>query len=54
VVVLLILIVVVTAVSAGLFVEMYRRNQPLLGASGLGGLMVAAVLSMVYGALTSI
>jgi len=52
--VLLVLIIVVTAASAGLFVEMYRRGQPLLGAAGLGGLMVAAVLGMVYGALTSI
>jgi len=54
VIVLLVLIIIVTAVSVGLFVEMYRRSLPLLGAAGLGGLMIAAVLGMVYGTLTSI
>jgi hypothetical protein len=51
--VLLVLTVLAVAVSVRLFVEMYRRAEPALGAAGLGGLMVAAVLGMVYGALTS-
>jgi hypothetical protein len=54
VVVLLVLIIIVTVVSAGLFVEMYRRDQPMLGAAGLAGLMIAAVLGSVYGTLVSI
>jgi hypothetical protein len=54
VIVLLVLLTFVTVLSVGLYIEMYRRDQPLLGAAGLGGLMVAAVLGMVYGTLTSI
>jgi hypothetical protein len=42
------------ALSAGLFVEKYRRDRPSLGLAGLGGLMVAAILGVVYGTLTSV
>lgn len=51
--VLLVLTALAAAVSVGLFIEMYRRDEPALGVAGLTGLMVAAVLSMVHGAMAS-
>jgi len=51
--VLLVLTALAAAVSVGLFIEMYRHDEPALGAAGLGGLMVAAVLSIVHGAMAS-
>ena len=45
--------VVCVVAAAGFLALMFRRDQPHLGAVGLAGLMLAGVLSAVYGALAS-
>lgn len=51
--VLLGVVVACVVVGAGFFVTMVRRDQPHLGAIGIAGLLLAGVLSAIYGALTS-
>jgi len=46
-------VVVCVVAAAGFLVVMFRRDRPHLGAVGLAGLMLAGVLSAVYGALAS-
>jgi hypothetical protein len=41
----------VTVTGIALIVQMYRRDQPTIGATGLGALMFAAILAVVYGTL---
>jgi hypothetical protein len=50
---LLIVVIAVTAVGAGLYVEMYRRDQPLLGVAALSTMMVAAIIGSVYAMLAA-
>jgi hypothetical protein len=54
VIALLVLTCLVAVAGIGMFVEMYRRDQPLLGAGGLGVLMFAGVLASVYGTLDTV
>jgi NADH:ubiquinone oxidoreductase subunit K len=51
---LLVLTVAVTAVGIGLIVEMYRRDEPLLGVVSLCVLTGAGVLGSTYGMLASL
>lgn len=54
VIALLVLTCLVVVAGIWMFVEMYRRDQPLLGAGGLGALMLAAILASVYGTLDTV
>ena len=49
--VLLVITFLVAAAGVALLAEMFRRDEPTLGASGLAALMFAAVLAVVYGTL---
>jgi hypothetical protein len=51
---LLVLIIAMTVAGIALVVEMYRRDQPEIGAAGLGVLLGVNTLSCVYGMLDSI
>lgn len=49
--VLLIVVIVVAAVGAALLGSMFRRDDTRLGMAGLGVLITANVIAMVYAAL---
>ena len=49
--VLFLVILAVAVVSAGLVVEMLRRDEPILGLNALGLLTVDGVLGVTYGFL---
>jgi hypothetical protein len=45
---LLIVVLAVTVTGFGLYVQMYRRDQPLYGVAALSTMMVAAIIGSVY------
>jgi drug/metabolite transporter (DMT)-like permease len=49
--ILLAVIVLIVAVSACLFAAMFRRDNPMHGLTGLGFVLVAGVLAVLYGIL---
>jgi hypothetical protein len=49
---LLIVVLALTVTAAGLYVQMYRRDQPLLGVAALSTMLVAAVIGTVYAMLS--
>jgi hypothetical protein len=49
---LLIVMLAVTIVAVGLYVQMYRRDVPVLGVAALSTMLVAAVIGTVYAMLS--
>jgi hypothetical protein len=49
---LLAVVLAMLALAFGLYVQMYRRDQPLLGVAALSTMLVAAVIGTVYAMLS--
>jgi hypothetical protein len=49
--ILFVLVLVVAVAAIGLLVEMFRRNEPILGLTAIGLLTANGVLGVTYGFL---